>query len=188
MIFALNCIIVNHILSEFRNDCTVRPFQSSKKVLWLCMKTTPFYTEFYADFEIVQKNAGRHKSYNIKLVRGYFSIKFLTQFLYGGSVVLRYCFSKKYQCFYMSNLLILWDSSTNLLLCVRTISYIILFYKLQTFWCTFAEIFSFNWLLTQLSKGHGFDSRQKCQFCNFCGDLSFLNKFKYQHKILNKMV
>ena len=30
---------------------TVRPFESSKKVLWLCMKNRLLYIEFYAEFK-----------------------------------------------------------------------------------------------------------------------------------------
>ena len=46
------------------------------------------YVEFYADFKILQKMAGRHKSYKIKFVWGHFYMKFLSHYLYGGSVVL----------------------------------------------------------------------------------------------------
>ena len=47
-------------------DYTVRPFQSSDKVLWLCIKNELPYTEFYADSEIYFIMGGRHKSYDIK--------------------------------------------------------------------------------------------------------------------------
>ena len=51
-------------------EITVRPNQSSKKVLWLCIKNKLPYIEFYADSEIYRIKGGCHKSYNIKFVWG----------------------------------------------------------------------------------------------------------------------
>ena len=75
---------------------TVRPFQSSKKVLWLCIKNKLPYVEFYADSEIYEINGGRHKSYNIKFVRGTLKNNFEWTYSYSDSVVLGYSFSKNF--------------------------------------------------------------------------------------------
>ena len=39
-----------HQLANIICNYTVRPFEASEKVMWLCVKTTPLYIEFHADF------------------------------------------------------------------------------------------------------------------------------------------
>ena len=73
--------------------------QAQTNFLWLCIKNKLPYTEFYADSQIYKIKGGRHKSYNIKFVRGTLNNSFDSTYLYSGSLVLGYSFSKNFDIY-----------------------------------------------------------------------------------------